>query len=295
MGRIATKGLSYFPLDTTWETAVKLVKAKYGALEGIGFLSELWASIYRENYYRQWDEEAELLFADEIKRPVEWVREVINYCLEKGIFDQSIFSVKHVLTSHGIQKRYFKIVLSLKRREIDYIPGVTYPEFMPENNSGGNRDFPGGYSEKQHFSENNSGGYPDARKGKEGKGIEELGAARAPVENPVQETQDLLAFALRLAVKRKAKKPEAMAQKLMTEPDVVEAFESERRSAQSRENPAVAAPPDPPACDCSGAIKTIHPGDRGRCGSCGAIWEFDTELNAWSKTQDGELPTEGVG
>jgi len=146
-------------------------------------------------------------------------------------------------------------------------------------------------NEAEKFANKNHGG--------EGIGGDRIGAeqaaVRAPVENPAQETQDLLAFALRLALKRKAAKPEAMARKLMTEPDVVEAFEAERRSAQARSMPPVPAPPDPPACDCGGAITTIHPGDRGRCGGCGAIWEFDNELGDWVKTQDGEIPIEGVG
>ncbi len=303
MGRIATKGLTYFPLDTSWETAVKLVKAKYGTLEGVGFLSEIWASIYRENYYRKWDEETELLFADEIKKPVAWVHEVIDYCLQKGIFDQSIYSVKHVLTSHGIQRRYFRIVISLKRTDIDFIDGITYPEFMPKNksgfpqdNSGGNGDNSGGYSEKQGKNDNSSGGYTDARKGKEGKGIEELGAARAPEVNSSQEAQDLAAFAYRLAVKRKAKKPEAMALKLMTEPDVILAFEAERSAKSNPKKPKKPLFPDPPTCCQNGEIRTTHPGDIGRCTACGALWEYDPGLGeefGWQKTVEGE--TENTG
>jgi len=167
MGRLAQKGLDYFSMDTTWETAVKLVKAKFGTLEGVGFLTEIWASIYRENYYRTWDDEAELLFADEIKKPVEWVHEVIEYCFDKNILDRNVYDAHKVLTSHGIQKRYFKIAReSLKRTYIDYIDGITYPEFMPENNlggkadiHGGNRDIPGGKADYTGGNDDNTRQY----------------------------------------------------------------------------------------------------------------------------------------
>lgn len=149
MGRLTKKGLEYFAVDTSWETAVKLVKARYGSLEGVGFLVELWSSIYKENYFRTWTEEDEILFADEIKKPIEWVHDVIEYLFDKKLLDRDVYKEHKVLTSHGIQKRYFKAARdSLKRTNLDYLPGITYDEFLIEetdkNNLGGKADFPGG-------------------------------------------------------------------------------------------------------------------------------------------------------
>ena len=200
MGRLAQKGLEYFSIDTSWETAVKLVKAKYGALEGVGFLMELWASIYRENYYREWNDETELLFSDEIKKPVEWVHEVIEYCFEKKILDKDIFNAKGVLTSHGIQKRYFKVARdSLGRNYIDYIEGITYPEFMPKNNLPENSDKVPPYTDKVPEKADKVQLYADAYKGIQGNlkgGGEERASARdRPFENPKpEEKPDAMIF-----------------------------------------------------------------------------------------------------
>lgn len=129
MGRVARNGLDYFSVDTSWETNMRLVKAKYG-LEGIGFMIELYASIYHDGYYRKWDDENEILFADEIRKPVEWVREVVEYCFDKKLFDRKIHAKHGVLTSHGIQFRYFKISRNLNRKTPEIIDGVTYPDII---------------------------------------------------------------------------------------------------------------------------------------------------------------------
>ncbi len=143
MGRPTRRGLDYFPLDTAWETSMRLVKARYG-LKGIGFMIELYSSIYGSGYYRKWDEENELLFADECRETVEWVREIIEYVFKQRLLDEVIFREKGVLTSHGIQARYFKIVSGLKRESIEIIDGITYPEFAEKVFPGGNPSFPGG-------------------------------------------------------------------------------------------------------------------------------------------------------
>ena len=227
MGRLPRYGLEYFSVDTSWESEVRLIKAKYGALEGVGFLTELWASIYRENYYRKWDDETELLFADEIKKPVEWVREVIEYCFSKNILDRSIFEAKGVLTGHGIQKRYFKIAQSLHREYIEYLEGITYPTYMPKNSLGGNHDNLGGNDDKVGGNTDNLGGYADkARKGKEREYKAQQQPAAAPVDNfPSPEEADLYAFCLERAKrKRGIKDLDAYARSLMDQSDVRQEF-----------------------------------------------------------------------
>jgi hypothetical protein len=138
-------------------------------------------------------------------------------------------------------------------------------------------------------------------KGEEGKGggagAEGDAAALLPGIPPAQESQELADFAYRLAVKRKAKIPEAMAQKLMTEPDVIAAFELERSAKRGKPKKTGPAFPNPPLCDCPehGEIVTVHPGDRGRCRACKAIWEFndDPEILIWIKSEDGIVSETG--
>lgn len=293
MGRLSLKGLEYFSVDTTWETNVKLVKAKFGTLEGSGFLTELWASIYRENYYREWNEENELLFADEIKREVAWVHEVIEYCFDKKIFDRAIFDSKKVLTSHGIQKRYFKIARdSLKRTGLDYIEGITYPDFMPENNLPENSDNLRGYPDNLGGNADNLRGYDDKGRGRKGKGTkgnlnkgEEGGEPPAPplVDNLETQEADLYAFALSriLARKKRPGDPEAMARKIMHEADVIAAWEATRPKPKPKASsipfleicPECGRPIPREKCDNFEGIA--------RCYECNTDFYWDTTLKAW--------------
>lgn len=50
MARPKKIGMDYFPVDTTWDVKMQLVKAKYG-LEGIGCIIELFKAIYHEGYF----------------------------------------------------------------------------------------------------------------------------------------------------------------------------------------------------------------------------------------------------
>jgi len=46
MGRPKKIGLDYFSMDTNWDTAMRLLKAKFGLL-GIGCMVELYKTIYQ--------------------------------------------------------------------------------------------------------------------------------------------------------------------------------------------------------------------------------------------------------
>jgi uncharacterized protein (DUF983 family) len=289
MGRLAQKGLGYFSLDTNWETSVKLVKAKYGALEGIGFLAELWASIYRENYYRTWNEETELLFADEIKKPIEWVHEVIEYCFEKGIFDRVVYNAHSVLTSHGIQKRYFKIARdSLGRNYIDYIEGITYPDFMPENIVQGNPD-------KVLPKPDKVEPYPDkvqgkCNKAKQSKAIEfkELAAEQAAAVDNFLKTAteadlaELYAFALALMKTRRGMGNATSAtKKHYRDPDIVAAF------LESKPKPATPLAPEPGPCpSCGGELNVDRVEGEAVCRDCGIGLTYSKGEDRWNTDEN---------
>ena len=137
MGRPQKQGLDYFPLDTTWETNMKLVKAKFGLL-GIGCIIELYRAIYREGYAMKWDEDTQLLFSSEHGIPLETLNEIIIYSVGKGIFHAGKLSKLRSLTSRGIQKRWKKIATESKRSTCDIDPDLdlTFPQeetrFTPE-------------------------------------------------------------------------------------------------------------------------------------------------------------------
>ena len=121
MARPQKNGLDYYPQDTTSDRKWKLFKAKYG-LAGIGLLTELFKVIYGEGYFYLWDEEAELLFAAENGIQENTLKTMVSYAIEKGIFDRTIFEKYSLLTSKGIQKRFFEACW--KRAAVNIFPEI---------------------------------------------------------------------------------------------------------------------------------------------------------------------------
>ena len=118
MARPDKQGIDYFSLDTHMEDKIKLIEAKYG-MEGYGILIKLWQKIYSQGYYIKWREEIKLLFSNEVNVNKNRVNDVINSCLEWGIFNKNLYESYNILTSHGIQLRYMKA--TSRRKEVEMI------------------------------------------------------------------------------------------------------------------------------------------------------------------------------
>ena len=146
MGRPAKTGLDYFPVDTSWETNMKLVKARFPGFVGVGCVSELWRWIYREGYVLRWDEDTQLLFSAENGIALEDVQKIVAFAVEKGIFSREILEKTGMLTSHGIQKRWKMIATESNRKNSQILPEVNLLEFPPEETglSGGETGLSGG-------------------------------------------------------------------------------------------------------------------------------------------------------
>lgn len=115
MARPQKEGLDYFPLDTDMDLKddkVQLVEAKYGAT-GFAVLIKLLMKIYGEGYYYQWGENEGLLFSKRVNVDINTVNDVVNDLAKWGMFDADIFKKYKVLTSNGIQKRFWEVA---KRR-----------------------------------------------------------------------------------------------------------------------------------------------------------------------------------
>lgn len=109
MSRPSKSGLEYFPLDTVMDDNFACIEAKYG-LSGFAILIKLYQKIYFENgYFYPWGEKEQLLFSANTKTPIEQLNLVISDAISFGIFNKEMFDKKQVLTSHGIQKRYFSV------------------------------------------------------------------------------------------------------------------------------------------------------------------------------------------
>ena len=103
-------GIDYFPLECRLDDKQKLIKAEFG-LTGRAIIVDLYAKIYaEEGYYCVWDSEVALLFASEEGVGGTVVSEVVNAAIKRGIFDKDKYEQYGILTSRGIQKRYFEAV-----------------------------------------------------------------------------------------------------------------------------------------------------------------------------------------
>ena len=114
MGRGRRVGLDYFDFDTIMDTKVELLEAEFG-IKAFAVFVKLLQRIYGEfGYYCEWGDEVELLFSSKIGEGRNFVSEVVQASIRRGIFDSSLFEQFGILTSRGIQKRYFN---AAKRRD----------------------------------------------------------------------------------------------------------------------------------------------------------------------------------
>ena len=60
-----------------------------------------------------------MLLKKEIGMSEEDIDEFISFCLEINIFDKTLYSKYNILTSRGIQKRYFTVCK--RRKEIEVV------------------------------------------------------------------------------------------------------------------------------------------------------------------------------
>lgn len=116
------EGLDYFPLDIDFfdDEKILYVSAKYGLL-GELIAIKLLARIYRHGYFIDVDGDHVLLLSKRfgLEDP-RLLQDVINELVKRRFFDQSKYEKHHILTSHGIQKRYAE---ATKRRKQNPIKG----------------------------------------------------------------------------------------------------------------------------------------------------------------------------
>ena len=111
-------GIPYFPLDCRLDCKFELIEAEFG-LNGFGIVVKLFQEIYGvQGYYLEWTNEVALLFARRAGLGGNVVSEIVSAAIKRGIFDQKLFEKYHILTSAGIQMRYFDAVSRRKQIEV---------------------------------------------------------------------------------------------------------------------------------------------------------------------------------
>ena len=113
-------GIDYFPLDVALDEKFELIEAEFG-LTGFGVVVKLLQKIYGgQGYYVEWTNEVALLFAKRVGLGRGVVSEIVEASIKRGIFDKTLYDKYHILTSKGIQKRYFEAVGRRKSVEVEW-------------------------------------------------------------------------------------------------------------------------------------------------------------------------------
>ena len=154
-GRQNKVGLDYFELDCHMDEKINLIEAEFG-LKGFAIIVKLYQSIYSGfGYYCEWTPDISLLWAMRLgvshsgggkvlgRTPKEGflsgsngklgnvyeqstlpgfpdnlINCVVAASIRRGIFSKELFTKYRILTSSGIQKRYFNAVSKREKVEL---------------------------------------------------------------------------------------------------------------------------------------------------------------------------------
>lgn len=125
MARPLSRGIEYYPLDVDFMNDIKIRKImKFCGPNSIAIIILLLGNIYGdEGYFMKWDEDVCFLVADEVGAKEVYVKEVLKKCLQVDLFSSELFKKYKIITSKGIQKRFFEITKRRKRENLidDYL------------------------------------------------------------------------------------------------------------------------------------------------------------------------------
>lgn len=116
---MASAGIPYFPLECQLNEKIQLLEAEYG-LKGFAVVVKLYQRIYGSHgYYCEWTKDVELLFSVQLGEGRNFVSEIVQRAIERDIFSKPLYDKYHILTSEGIQRRYFEAVSRRKKVEVE--------------------------------------------------------------------------------------------------------------------------------------------------------------------------------
>lgn len=116
---MASAGIPYFPLECQLNEKIQLLEAEYG-LKGFAVVVKLYQRIYGSHgYYCEWTTDVELLFSMQLGEGRNFVSEIVQRAIERDIFSKPLYDKYQILTSEGIQRRYFEAVSRRKKVEVE--------------------------------------------------------------------------------------------------------------------------------------------------------------------------------
>ncbi len=117
MARPTKQGIDYFPVDVQFDDNVELFLAEHGA-EGLGILVTIWQLIYQNNgYYINNNDDLILLIRRRCMADISIIKVVISSAIGRNIFSKHKNKNYKILTSKGIQERYF--LASKKKKSVN--------------------------------------------------------------------------------------------------------------------------------------------------------------------------------
>jgi hypothetical protein len=116
-------GIDYFPFDIDFfqDEKIQFVSSRFG-IKGEIIAIRLLCKIYRNGYYTEWNNDTALLFAKGVGDGCQdsCVKDVVYELLKRGFFERSIFERFGILTSRGIQNRYFEATKRYKNVPVNH-------------------------------------------------------------------------------------------------------------------------------------------------------------------------------
>lgn len=109
MARPKKTNLDYFPFDVDFFDDEKIVAiaGEFG-IKGELTTIKLLCAIYRNGYYIEWNEMLQTKLARLLPGvSLELLNSIVSRLVKWGFFDPNLFSTARILTSRGVQRRYF--------------------------------------------------------------------------------------------------------------------------------------------------------------------------------------------
>ena len=117
MARPKKQGLDYFQKNVDFYQDIKIRKLiRHKGIQAVSVYDILLCQIYRVGYYISWDDDLPFIISEISDLMEDNILDIINYALSIGLFDQTMYDEHQVLTSHGIQERFFDFCSVAKRK-----------------------------------------------------------------------------------------------------------------------------------------------------------------------------------
>jgi len=135
----SNSGIPYFAHDSDMrqDKKIRLLLAKF-SLTGYATYNFLLEEIYRvKGYYVKCDEDFMLVLASDLRIEVKALKEIINFCVDRKLFDKEKYIKHQILTSRRILNNYIEVTKRRKKPKfiLDYI--VYTSEELIENHKNG--------------------------------------------------------------------------------------------------------------------------------------------------------------